>query len=155
MKYLILATVLLLVGCERHYSYGGKCNGCQDMKRPEDYMATFIFNNYEDKEIRFSTEVDADESGPDAVYQVRGIAAGKEEFYYSQFEPAKQDTGLLCLEELNGANVKVDFTSVEIRMLPCTRLPLDEVSQKRIEYAQQYKKIHRECPRHGSNPVKF
>ena len=149
--------VLLSVGCEdnrRRSRYDDDeklpaCNGCEKMEPPKDWMATYTFKDFEGKEHRFSTEIKHDRWGPDSVYQTMGTQPdGKVKHYYSQEEPKKESTGLLSLTEMNGSCVRVDFTSVEIRFIPCTTLPLDEVAAQRKKYADEYKKIHDDCPRH-------
>ncbi len=156
MKYLFIILLLLFIGCEEsrvviHKGEGeGKaCNGCEKLLSPQSWMATYVFKDFEGKEHKFSTEIKPDRYGPDSVYQTMGTQPdGKVRYYYSQEEPKKESTGLLYLTEMNGAHVRVDFTSVEIRFIPCTPLPLDEVAAERKKYSEEYQKKCDECPRH-------
>ena len=91
-------------------------------------------------------------SEPDSVYAIVGMMPnGKERWYYSESCPKKEGTGLLTFWEINGKMKQVDFTSVEISLIPITVKPLDATSQAHKDYMREYDKKKEDCPKHGRN----
>jgi len=157
MKYIISFLFLsLFVGCNdgpRHVEdKKSECNGCKDQKRPEPYMLTCTYKDHDGKDVPFSVEVRDSGKEPDSVYCIIGMMPnGKEKWYYSENCPKKESTGLLTFWEINGKMKQVDFTSVEISLIPVEYKLLDAASQIRKDYMAERKKKEWDCPLHGRN----
>lgn len=142
-----MAVLCVVLGCERERPRTINNDETRvsrpKMEAPEPYILNLSFTDHAGKQRTCFEEIGRYDNEPASVHQVKGIRPdGKEEYYYSIKCPKKGETGFLEIHDISGAVVRVDFTSVEVRLVPCQHLPLDPNSKARKEYMDRWKSSH-------------
>ncbi len=153
---LLLVGAVASIGCDmerRSRSHDGEelvCNGCQDLPESKPYLINIAFVDHDGKQITFTEKIYRAGGKPTShVYEICGVRYdGREEYYYSERLPQRDDNGLYHLYTINGPSVWIDFTSIKASLIPCNPLPLDAVSAERKRYMREYGDRKRDCPIH-------
>lgn len=160
------------VGCREpdtvHHGYDGPdYEECTCLKLPEPYIVNMGYStnvgpksfpvelSYTIKDhIRFhdtKDEIYKFQDAPTGLYKITGISAdNSRSYYYSQSMPERQENGLLLIRQVDGPHVFVEYKDIEVKIIPCSPLPLDEMSLERIAKGKAWAeyRINR-CPYHS------